>query len=241
MGSTLNALDVINGALIKSGFEVTTDNQASTSGTYGNKCYYFLLESINILTEQLLPDAGWNEPETSTTVAANSDTITLASRVNPNIIHWVAIDSNFTRLARTTRARLIAEIFPGFSDPTTTGKPTHWYVTDQALKVWRKADASYTINYGYQNLPQTFTSSTLSGTTLDISDEARAILVGMVAYRFLDMEGNLSRAESVYNKTESLANPFSLVNIYRRNNKLMEKWALRRVQPSSTYMPRNFI
>ncbi len=241
MASTLTALDVINGALLKAGFDVTTDNRAGTSGDYGNKAYYLLLESINVLTEQLLPDASWNEPETATTIAAAGSTITLAARVNPNIIHWVAIDAALTRLARTTRQRLVSEVWPGFADPATQAKPSYWYVQDESLKLWPTSDATYTITYGYQNLPQTFTSSTLSGTTLDISDASRALLINLLAVRFLRMLGNHEYAQILWNETENMNNPYSLIRITRSNNKLTERIALQRVRLSPSYSMRNFI
>lgn len=219
---TITAKELISRAMTEAGFSRPSQTQIETADNPANKAYYALLKSIAILT-QMTPDWGWNEAETSTTTTTSSTSITLASTANANIIFWLAIDSTYSMLNRTTREWLIREIFPTVSDPTTNGKPQYWYVSGNALKIWPPADQSYTINYGYQKLPQSFNAEDANTTNLNIGDEAIAILQGMTAIEILKQYGSLAKAAMLENEISNMNNPYSLVRMAVRNNKLEEK------------------
>ena len=204
------------------GFSRPSETQIATLDQPGNKAFYALLKAINILTQQT-PDWGWNENELTTVTVAGNVAPAINSTCNVNIIFWVAIDTTITQLKRVTREWLVKEIFPGVSDPTTQGKPQYWYVQSEAVKVWPPPDAVYTLTYGFQKLPQTFTADDVGSTTLNINDEAIAILQGMVAIFILEQYGGAGRAEYLKTQIVDMNNPYSLLRMAVRNNKLEEK------------------
>ncbi len=219
---TITAKELISRAMTEAGFSRPSQTQIETADNPANKAYYSLLKAISILT-QMTPDWGWNAAETSTTSTISSTTITLASTVNPNIIFWLAIDSTYSLLNRVTREWLIREIFPTVSDATTNGKPQFWYVEANLLRIWPPADAAYTINYGYQKLPQSFAAENAGTTNLNIGDEVISILQGITACEILKQYGNLAKAALLENQTINMNNPYSLIRMAVRNNKLEEK------------------
>ena len=222
---TITAKELISRAFTEAGFSRPSKTNIETSDAPGNKGYYALLRAISWYTN-MTPDLGWNDAETSTTVTtAASTTISLASTVNPNIIFWVAIDSSYVMLTRTTRDSLLRDLFPTVSDPTTAGKPQFWYVYANLLRVWPPTDQTYTINYGYQKLPQTFNAEDANTTDLNISDESIAILQGLTAIEILKQYGNLTKAALMENQVSDMNNPYSLMRMMLRNNKLEEKKA----------------
>ena len=219
---TITALELIQRAMTKAGFSRPSQQNVETVNAAGNKAYYAILEAIQMLT-QLTPDWGWNEAEASTTTTSGDNTPTIASTVNPNCIFWVAIDTDYKLLQRVTREHLVREVFPGVSDPTTTDKPVYWYVLNNVLTLWRTPGATYTLYYGYQKLPQTFDAEDAGDTNLNISDEVINILTGMTAIRIMQQFGMDAKAQLMHRMIEDMDNPYSLLRMAIRNNKLEEK------------------
>ena len=219
---SITALELISRAMTDAGFSRPSATSIARLDDPGNKAFYALLKAINVLTQQT-PDWGWNESELTTVTVAGTVAPAINSTVNVNIIFWLAIDSTITRLKRVTREWLVENVFPGVSDPATRGKPTYWYVQSETVKVWPTPDAVYTLTYGFQKLPQTFTADDVGSTTLNINDEAIAILQGMVAIYILDQYGGAGKSSVLQSQVTDMNNPYSLLRMAVRNNKLEEK------------------
>lgn len=209
---------------MKAGFNRVSQEQVTTENSNANKCYYALLEAIADLTAYT-PTAAWNDDEVTGATVASQEHLTLDADTNPNIIYYVAIDSSINLLTMTTRQELISDILPINANPTTTGKPTRWYVHKNLVKFWRIPDAVYTITYGFQQLPQTFTATNASTTTLRITDEWANVLIGMTAIRILEQfpSGASNKKVDLFKRVEDMTNPVSLLTCAIRNNKLEEK------------------
>ena len=219
---SITAIELLSRAMTDAGFSRPSQTQISTQDSAPNKAYYALLKSINWLTE-MTPDLGWNDDEKTASTVASTASVTLDSTTNANIIFWVGIDSAVTLLNRTTRETLVRETYPTVSSPTTTAKPQLWYVQSDALKLWPIPDAVYTITYGFQKLPQTFTADACTSTTLNIYDDIIQVLQGAVTIEILEQFGGIERAAYLANKITDMNNPYSLIRNAIRNNKLEEK------------------
>ena len=236
------AIEIISRASMKAGFSRVSQEQVSTENSNANKCYYAVLEAIGDLVNYT-PTAAWNEDEVTGATVASQEYLTLDADTNPNIIYYVAIDTTLSLLTRTTRRELITEIIPVNSNPTDTGKPTRWYVHENQVKFWRTPDAIYTITYGFQQLPQSFTASNATSTTLRITDEWANVLIGMSAIRILEQfpSGATNKKTQLFQRIEDMTNPTSLLAIAVRNNKLEEKKARQKFRAPRHFRKSRFI
>lgn len=218
------ALEIISRGMMKAGFSRVSQEQVSTENSNANKGYYALLEAICDLTAYT-PTAAWNDDEVTGATVASQEYLDVDADTNPNLIFYVAIDSSINLLTMTTRQELIADILPVNSNPTTTGKPTRWYVHKNLVKFWRIPDQAYTITYGFQQLPQTFSATAATSTILRITDEWANVLIGMTAIRILDQfpSGAANKKADLFKRIEDMTNPTSLLTCAIRNNKLEEK------------------
>ena len=227
------AAELINRALRDAGYQGVSTADIGSPETAANKCYYQALKAIARLTKKT-PDWGWNEPESSVT-ASSGDTLSINTRANPNYIHTVTVGPEKTVLARTSYHKLIYEIYPRYSTPSSvTGDPTHWYVDNRVLKIWPPLAREWTFKYKYQNLPQTFAASAVATTVLDIGDELMDLLVDMTMWRFEkiikdpDWEKDYFRIEDPANSENDLYEAIE-------NDKLLEKWSLQRIDYAPAY------